>query len=350
MTLQRFFVGGYTQPRPPNHPQGISTCELDLQSGAMRVRHTFGDVVNPSYLTHLDTQLFTLKETSAEEKPTVSRLQIGETGTLHLSHSAEVPGDGPCHLSLDASGRSLAVVTYGSGHVALYAVGADGSLQARQHLKHQDASGTGREPHAHQAVFGPDGQTLFVTDLGLDEVRCYRFDSELGGLEPHTVTPMPARSGPRHLAFHPSSRYAFVVGELDSSLTLVRHDAGQLEPLESLSLLPDPSQKGAAAAVRAHPSGRFVYASHRDTEGQGNAGIAIFAFDETSKTLTRTAFVPSGGRLPRDFALTPDGRLLLAAHQDNGLLLSFWVDDEDGSLKPTGERLELHQPVCVLMG
>lgn len=348
MTFQRFFVGGYTAPSTPVHPQGVSTCELDLRSGAMRVRHTFADVVNPSYLTHRDTRLFAVKETSAAETPTVSSFQVGEAGALTPIDSAEVPGDAPCHLSLDPSGRWLVAVTYGSGHVGLYAAQPEGTLHPRQLLQHEDRSGQGRAPHAHQAVFGPDGQ-LFVTDLGLDEVRRYRFDAEKGHLEPETFISLPPGSGPRHLAFHPSGRHAFVLGELDSSLSLFRYHDGQLERLQTVSLLADPSQRGAAAAVRVAPSGRFVYASHRDTEGQGNAGIAVFAFDEARERLVRTAFFPSGGRLPRDFALTPDGRLLLAAHQDNDRLVSFWVDTEDGRLEPTGEGLELHQPVCILM-
>ena len=124
---------------------------------------------------------------------------------------------------------------------------------------------------------------------------------------------------------------------------------GCSSPCEALPLLPDPSGRNAAAAVRVAPSGRFVYASNRDLDAQGNDGIAVFAFDEAAGRLTRTAFVPSGGHLPRDFALTPDGTGLVVAHQGSSTLVSFRVDETSGVLTATGETLALHQPVCVLM-
>ena len=344
--LQRFFVGGYTQRNPTASPQGISTCTVDPQSGAMRVLHTQSHASNPSYLARFGRQLFAVEENSAAEGAAVATFAIGSAGDLTFTEHTPVPGDAPCHLSLDSSGRLLPVACYSSGTVVLY--GREGRSLTQQHaVQHTDTQIPPRDPHAHQAVFGPDGSTLFVTDLGLDEIRSYSVRA--GALEPQTVTRLAAGSGPRHLTFHPSGDYAFVVGELDSSLTLLRHRQGMFEPLTTVSLLANPTGQNAAAAVRVAPSGRFVYASNRDLGAQGNDGIAVFHFDEAEKTLTRTAFVSSGGHLPRDFALTPDGKGLIAAHQGSNTLVSFWVDDSDGSLEATGETLALHQPVCVLM-
>lgn len=343
---QRFFVSGYTKATPTPQPQGISTCTLEPQSGAMHVLHNQESAINPSYLARFETQLFAVEENPADEQPAVATFDVGPAGDLSFTGRTPVPGDAPCHLSLDSSGRLLPVACYNSGNVVLYSL-EQGDLVQQQAVQHEDTRTQTRDPHAHQAVFGPDGKTLFVTDLGLDEIRSYRV--RLGQLEPQQVTRFTAGSGPRHLAFHPSGDYAFVVGELDSSLTLLRHSSGILEPLMTESLLPEPSGRSAAAAVRVAPSGRFVYASNRDLDRGGKDGIAIFRFDEAGKRLTRTAFVPSGGHLPRDFALTPDGQMLIVAHQGSHKLTSFWVDDASGGLEPTGETLELHQPVCVLM-
>ncbi len=344
---QRFFIGSYTRPTPTAAPQGVTTCVLDTRSGAMRVGHVFGDVVNPSYLARHGTRLYAVKECSADDQPAVYSFSVTAAGRLELTHSASVPGDAPCHLGLDPSGRALVVATYSSGHVVLYSADEAGALHERQSVQHPRYQHPSREPHAHQAVFDPEGATLFVTDLGLDEIRSYRLEATR--LEPAAITNLPAGSGPRHLAFHPSGDYAFVLGELDSSLTLVRHKNGILEPLGSVSLLPCAGGENAAAAVRVAPSGRFVYASNRDLQGEGNDGIAVFGFDAASETLTHTGFTPSGGHLPRDFALTPDGRLLVVAHQGSNTLVSFWVDETSGKLEATGETLELYQPVCVLM-
>lgn len=348
-STQRFFVGSYTRPTPTAAPQGVTTCSLDTRSGALHAQHVFSDVVNPSYLALAPQQarLYAVKECLADARPAVYSFSLTAEGVPKLSHSVSVPGDGPCHLGFSPSGRALVVATYGSGHVVLYSDDEAGVLQERQSVRHPSYEHPSREPHAHQAVFGPDGVTLFVPDLGLDEIRSYRLGADR--LEIAAVTKLPTGSGPRHLAFHPSGEYAFVVREHDSTLTLVRHQGGVLVPLGSVPLLPHPGGKNAAAAVRVAPSGRFIYASNRDLQGAGNDGIAVFRFDAPSETLTRTSFTPSGGHLPRDFALTPDGRLLVAAHQGSDRLVSFWVDEASGALTPTGETLELYQPVCVLM-
>ena len=174
----RFFVGGYTEPSPTPQPQGVSTCLLDPASGAMRVQHTQSGVINPSYLARRDGYLLAVKEVASAENPAVLELEIGAAGTLTLSGSSDVPGDAPCHLACDPGGRFFVVACYSSGNVVLYTPLPGGALSERQIVQHHDTDALpprpARDPHAHQAVFGPDGNTLFVTDLGLDEIRSYR--------------------------------------------------------------------------------------------------------------------------------------------------------------------------------
>ena len=98
-------------------------------------------------------------------------------------------------------------------------------------------------------------------------------------------------------------------------MTVFRYDAdaGALTRLLTQSTLPmNFSGFNTCAAIHAHPNGRFVYASNR-----GHDSIAVFEFDAAAESLQLRSVHKSGGRTPRDFALTPDGMWLLAAHMDS---------------------------------
>jgi 6-phosphogluconolactonase len=189
---------------------------------------------------------------------------------------------------------------------------------------------------------------VLVCDLGLDKIFTYRLDAATATLtagEPAFTATAPG-SGPRHFAFAPDGRHAFVIAEMGGTLTAYRFepDNGALIALDTQSTL-DPDWRGenSSAAVRVHPNGRFIYGSNR-----GPDTIAVFAFDDASGRLIRVESVPSGGNGPRDFSLSPDGRWLVAAHQSSGNLTVFRVDPATGRLSATPHHARLSTPVCVL--
>ena len=135
-----------------------------------------------------------------------------------------------------------------------------------------------------------------------------------------------------------------MLNELDSTVSVFRHQEGGLELLDTVSTLPEFTGETTAAALRIHPSGRFLYASNR-----GHDSIAVFAFDEAAARLSPLQHAPTGGKIPRDFALDPAASLLIAANQQTNTLLSYRLDADSGLLEPTGQRLELGTPVCIVM-
>jgi 6-phosphogluconolactonase len=154
-----------------------------------------------------------------------------------------------------------------------------------------------------------------------------------------------AGAGPRHFAFHPTLRYAYVINELDSTLTTFAYDRAQgtLTELDSISTLPDDfGEHNTCADVHVSPSGRFVYGSNR-----GHDSIAIFAVDESTGKLSPVGHESTQGKTPRNFALDPTGALLLAANQDTDTVVSFWVDQRTGALTPTGHVTDVPAPVCL---
>ena len=242
---QIFFVGTYTKGDFGAYRaqgEGIYTCRLELDSGTMEVLHCNEDVINPTYVTlnKAKTHLYAVQETGVADTPSVHAFTIDDDCSLSHLNTQGMTGEGPCHLMLDEDERFLAVANYGSGNVVLYPVQESGSVGEQLDSVQHEGSGPNASrqegPHAHATVFGPDG-TLFVADLGLDEVKSYRVNDS--GLEPHSSAKTPAGAGPRHLVFHPSGNYAFVLNELDSTLSLFRHRGGELELLNTVSTLPE---------------------------------------------------------------------------------------------------------------
>jgi 6-phosphogluconolactonase len=343
---QIFFVGSYTHPSLDGKGQGIYTCGLETSTGVMTLLNTV-PVTNPSYLI-FDKQreyVFVVEESSKDLNPHVHSFRVSPEGRLGALSQRPIPGEYACHLGVDAENKFLAVANYGTGSVVLYGL-QDGKLTEQLDVvQHQGKSVNAERqegPHAHAAVFSPDNEFLFVVDLGLDEVRSYTFAS--GKLLFHNTFKTEPGSGPRHLEFHPSGKYAFLVNELDATLSVVRYEAGALSEVQTLSTLPDGyTGEKWVAAVHVSPNGKNVYVSNRKHDS-----IAVFAFDLASGSLEPLQHVPSGGQIPRDFSLDPTGKFLITAHQNSDDLYSFFVD-ETGRLRATGHSLKLGTPVCVKM-
>jgi len=192
-------------------------------------------------------------------------------------------------------------------------------------------------------------RTAFVADLGLDKVFIYRFDVDKGTLtanDPAFVAMAPG-AGPRHFAFHPSGKFAYVINELNSTVTAMSYDAerGALTKIESVSTLPA-GYKGntTTAEVVVHPSGKFLYGSNR-----GHDSIAVFAIDPKTGGLTLVGHQGKGIKEPRGFGIDPTGAYLIVGNQNGKSIVVFKIDAATGELKETGTVAEVGAPVCVKM-
>jgi 6-phosphogluconolactonase len=235
-------------------------------------------------------------------------------------------GNGPAHVAVDGTGRYVLAANYGEGNVTLLAVSPDGSLGA-------PVATLATGPNAHQVALDPSNGSVFVPNLGNDTVSQLRLDAAAGTLTFNAVpeVELPAGSGPRHLAFHPSAPFAYVIGELGDTMTAMSFDlaTGQLAPLQTLSTLP-PGVDGAdsfCAEVAFEPSGRFLYGSNR-----GHDTLVQFEVDAATGLLTQVAHESTGGSWPRHFSIAPAGDLLIVANQRSDTLVSFRVDPSTGAL------------------
>src|SRR5256886_2625369 len=80
------------------------------------------------------------------------------------------------------------------------------------------------KPHAHMIQADASGKFVLASDLGLDQIFVWKFDSETGKLSPNDPpsVALPPGDGPRHFIFHPNGRWFYSLQEEGS--TLVTYD------------------------------------------------------------------------------------------------------------------------------
>jgi 6-phosphogluconolactonase len=361
------WFGTYTNPKTSS--EGIYVARFDTERGTFTEPVLAAAVKNPSFLAfhpRLPVLYAVSEMPAADGKPggAVAAFDVNEeTGVLAHRGAEASGGGGPCHLTVDPTGKAVLVANYGGGSVAClgltaagelepFAAGPDGSGFVQHVYDRAGVPGINpkrqEKPHAHSVDVAADGRFAFSCDLGLDEVIVYRLDAERATLAPHGRATVAAGAGPRHFALHPGGRLAWCVNELDLTVTGFRYDpeAGVLEPVETRSTIPAEvaDRTGfSCAEIAAHPSGRFLYASNR-----GHDSIAMYAVDEATGKLTMLGVEPTRVETPRHFAIAPGGRFLLAAGQNSGTVAVFAIDQATGKLAFTGETVAVPAPVCIL--
>jgi 6-phosphogluconolactonase len=338
--------------------KGIYRCEFDSTTGQLGPVSSAAEAHHPSFLAIHPNHKFLY---AVGEHADLGRMKTGavsaysldaKTGALSLLNTHSSGGAGPCFVTVDAAGKNALVANYNAGSIACLPIGEDGALgMATTVIQHVGSSADKQrqgEPHAHSINLDKANHFAFAADLGCDKIFVYRFDPAKGTLtanDPPAAT-LPPGSGPRHFAFHPSGKFAYVINEMAMTLIALAYDAehGKLEPFQTISTLP-PDAKGAdfsTAEVVVHPSGKFVYGSNR-----GHNSISVFAVDEGTGKLTFVQNQAEGINTPRNFNIDPTGQWLLVANQDGDSVVVFKIDPASGKLTPSGAKVEIPKPVCV---
>lgn len=348
------YVGTYTSK---TNSKGIYAYRFDSEKGQLTSIGVAAETTDPSFLAvHPNGKyLYAVNEIGNFNGGTsgaVSAFAIdSKTGALKFLNQVPTRGAGPCYVSLDKNGEFVLVANYDSGSIASFPVQSDGSLGTTSGFVQHSGSGPDKErqegPHAHWIGTSPDNRFALAVDLGLDQVIVYGFDSSKGIFTPMLsgFAKVKPGAGPRHLAFHPDGKFAYVLSEVESSVTVFSYQAktGGLTSLQTISALPkDFSGHKEAAEIAVHPSGKFLYTSNR-----GHDSIAVFAIDEKKGTLKSLGQVLTGGKTPRHFAIDPTGAYLLAENQESNNIVVFHIDPATGSLTPTGQTIEVPSPVCI---
>ena len=342
------YVGSFTA-KDGGRGEGLSVFRRD-SAGWTRIQ-LLKDLADPSYLIVDRQGRFLYSAHGDGTEATACRIDR-QTGRLTIVNRQPTGGRNGVHLAIDVTNRFLAVANYATGSLAVLPINPDGSLAAVSdlatlagtpgpHRTQQESS------HPHHCPFDPSGRFIVVPDKGLDQVFVYRLDTARGTLVPAGPPFVRARAGaaPRHVAFHPRQPYAYVINELDSTITTYHFDPdkGVLEPLQIRPTTP-PTYTGnnSGAEIAVASSGRFVYGSNR-----GHDSIAIFAIDQASGTLTPVGWESTQGRTPRFFGLDPSETHLYAANQGSDTVVIFRVDQTTGALTATNQIVRVATPTTI---
>jgi 6-phosphogluconolactonase len=344
------YVGSRTTRDRNARGDGISVFKCDSATGYLILVQVVGDLVNPSFLARnkAGNRLYAVHGDCED----ISAFKIdAATGKLEFLNRQSTEGKNPVHLALDPTEKFVVVSNHLTGTLVVLPIAEDGSLlpltqkvqlagEPGPHRKEQPFT----KPHFNP--FDPSGQFVLVPDKGLDKVFAFRFAD--GQLQAADVPDVAARetSGPRHLSFHPSKPWVYVVNELDSTVTSYHLDVqtGELKPFQIVSSLADTfTANSRSSEIEVDKSGQTVYVSNR-----GEDSIAVFSINQVSGRLTLIQTQPAMGRTPRFFALDPSKRWMYVLNEDSDSIVTLSVKLQDGTLMPTQQEVNCGSPVCMI--
>lgn len=352
------FVGTYTDKQS----KGVYAYRFDAASSELTPLGLAADTTNPSFLAIDPSHRFLYAVNEVQKykdanSGAVTAFAIDDhkgdrqTGKLQLLNEVASRGADPCYIAFDKTGKWALVANYTGGSVAVFPVQRDGHVGESSAFIQHTGSSVNRErqegPHAHWIETTPDNRFAIAVDLGLDELLIYRFDAKSGSLTPNDppYAKLDPGAGPRHLTFHPNGKFAYVVNELQSSITAFAYDDqhGVLQKLGTVSTLPKTfSGSNDTAEIEVYPSGKFLFASNR-----GHDTIAAFAIDNKTGALTLIDHFSTQGKTPRNFEIDPTGKFLFVANQDSNNIVVFQIDASSGRLTATKQTLDVPSPVCL---
>jgi 6-phosphogluconolactonase len=353
--MMMVYIGTYTG----GESEGIYTFRMNQKTGKLSKRSLAAKTVNPSFLAISPdkTHLYAANETGEWKGTTgtggVTAFAIANSnGSLKELGNQPSKGGAPCHLVVDSSGKNVLVANYSGGNASVFPILDGGNIgPATGFIQHAGSgSNEGRQeaPHAHSINLDPSETFAVVADLGIDKLMTYRFDAKAGTISPNDTpsASVAAGSGPRHFAFHPNSKFAYVINELAMTVDAFQYDGskGVLVGLQTISTIgSEETKRGYSTAhVEVHPSGKFLYGSNR-----GHDSIVVYKIDTSSGKLTYVENEPTQGKTPRNFGVSPDGKFLLAANQQSNDIVVFCIDQGSGALEATGHKADCPAPVCV---
>lgn len=336
------YIGTYTK----GNSEGIYKFSLDTEAKKLSEVTTAAKLDNPTYLTVTEDNQYLYAVVKQGDNGGLASFQINqETGNLEALNAVVTPGSPPCHVSVSSDRRVVFSSNYHKGTVESYLTNVEsGSLNPALSIMQLEGSGPHErqeKPHTHYAGPTPDKKYVIAVDLGIDQVITYKVeDGNLSEANRLTVNP---GSGPRHIAFHPNGKTAYVMTEISSEVIVLNYQDGAFEPVQYISTIPeDFTANNQGSAIHISADGRYVYAGNR-----GHDSIAVFSVNEETGELSLVEITSTEGNWPRDFVLDPSETFVVASNEHSGNLVLYARDIETGKLTVLQSDVLVPEPVCV---
>ncbi|WP_175987170.1 lactonase family protein [Bacillus sp. Marseille-Q1617] len=343
MTKYIGYVGTYTK----QESKGVYQFTLDTAKEEITDVKLAAEVDNPTYVTVSGDKKNLYAVSKEGENGGVTAFHVDpENGALTELNSDSTPGANPCHVSVDHESRTVVAANYHTKMVESYLTNEDGSLKELvSSIEHEGSGPHERQekPHMHYSGFTPDGKYVIAIDLGSD--RIYTYSANQGELTEVSVFETKPGSGPRHIAFHPNGKFAYVMTELSSEVLVLHYDEsdGSFSEQQYIPTIPGNfNETNDGSAIHVSPDGHYVYAGNR-----GHNSIAVFKADQDSGELMFVEWTSTEGNWPRDFVMDPTGDFLVATNQKSNTMALFRRNKETGKLHLLQSGVKVPEPVCL---
>lgn len=338
-------IGTYTSP---DKSQGIYSYSINMKTGAFTQQSVATGISNPSFLALTPDKKYVYSVCENGDASSANAFQFDDrTGKLTFLNTYLTKGADPCYIA--ATSNHVFTANYTGGSVSVFGRKADGSLtDALQIIQHAGKSiNTERqgEPHVHQIIVSPDKKYTLVNDLGTDKVTVYAYNplAKTDILTPVDTLNVKPGSGPRHSVFTKEGKRLYLVHEIDGTVSVLGMKNGKLKLLQETTLVRKAGTVNRAADIHLSPDEKYLYATNRGSADD----ITCFAVAADGKLRFKQQ-IPTGGKMPRNFAITPDGQYLFVGHQTTDNIVIFKRNIQTGLLRNTGKQIKVGSPVCLL--
>jgi 6-phosphogluconolactonase len=342
----RLFAGTYTV----GGGKGFYLVDLDPGMEKFNLVSVSDAGPNPSYLCISQKRglIYAANETMKFKGATgggVTTLRMNDkNGSVEKINELSVPNGSPCYISLSPGDEFLFLANYVGGSITVVKLDNKGIPDKITDTILYEAE-EGNVSHPHMISFNPAGKFVYVTDLGLDRIVIYNFNSVSGRLEQiqDGIVKLQKGAGPRHFVFSSDGKMMYVINELNSTIsTFDVVTNGGLKLIQTITTL-DEGFKGESFCADIHigGNGEFLYGSNR-----GENSIVTFKVNSNG-LLTLAGRTSCGGDWPRSFIIDPSGKYLLVGNQRSGNISLFTINKKTGILFNKGKDYKINSPACL---
>jgi len=341
-----FAIGTYTVN---TSSEGIYLVELNLANKSAEIVRTIS-ATNPSFLEYTgeNAMLYYVEEVG-NKAGTVNAARVDFTDlSVEKKSSFMTQGSAPCHLAISPDQQTLIASNYSSGNFTTFKLAPEGEIESETsnyafnaHSVHPTRQ---KQSHVHSAFYTPDGNNVFVQDLGGDGIYQFKASQITKNGQSYVTHQMPKGSGPRHLALSSTNEFVYIINELNGTIDVYGLDENGFVKNHVQNISTDTTDgDNLCAHIRLSSDGRFLYASNRGTKNS----LAVYVVGPDGK-LALVQTISSGGDGPRHFEFTPDGDFMLVANQYTNNVSIFRRDKQNGQLSKMDLEIKVPAPVCIV--